>query len=268
MKKFYTDWEEFNDSNRCSAWVATAIIGSAVVGAGATAYAANKAAGAQTDAAQMAADTQTNMYNKTREDLAPFRNIGIAAADKLTANDYYTAPIDVTKDLQDPNSVAAKAYNFNLTQGNKAVANSAAARGLGVSGAALKGAANFTTGLVDNTYKTLFDMENTNRTNAYTRLKQLVDTGENASAQTGTAGSNAANQISGAQIGAGNAQAAADNKIGQSVGNFASNIGGYATYKGLYGGGSDVGSMPATGAGSPGDFTSNAYAISQGINPF
>lgn len=47
-------------------------------------------------------------------------------------------------------------YQFNLTQGLKAVQNSAAARGLGVSGAAQKGAANFATGLADSTYQNQF----------------------------------------------------------------------------------------------------------------
>lgn len=43
-------------------------------------------------------------------------------------------------------------YQFALEQGLRATANSATARGLGVSGAALKGASKFATGLADNTY--------------------------------------------------------------------------------------------------------------------
>lgn len=49
-------------------------------------------------------------------------------------------------------------------------------------------------------------------------------------------------------------------------------LGGATGLAGLYGAtngfGSNVGSMPATGSGSPTDAQSNAYAISQGINPF
>jgi hypothetical protein len=114
-----------------------------------------------------------------------------------------TSPISV-----DPNQLEnSDYYKFASTQGQKGVTNSAAARGLGSSGAALKGAAAFAKGLATDTYKTAFDMGNTNQTNAYTRLKGLVDTGENAAAQTGSAGTAAANTAAGAQIGAGNAQA-------------------------------------------------------------
>ena len=214
------------------AWVATAIIGGSVVSAASTAYGASKAANAQEQAAQLAAQTQMNMYNTTRGDLAPFRQIGQTAATDLTNRlGELTAPITMDQATLEK----TPGYQFNLYQGEKAVANSAAARGLGESGAALKGAATFATGLADNTYQQQFQNAVTNQTNAYNRLKGLVDTGENASAQTGVLGQQAATQISGAQIGAGNAQAAADNAIGGAVGNVGNNIAGYAMYKGLYG---------------------------------
>jgi hypothetical protein len=46
-------------------------------------------------------------------------------------------------------------YDFLLSQGLKATQNSAAARGLGVSGTAMKGAANYATGLADTYWKDL-----------------------------------------------------------------------------------------------------------------
>lgn len=215
------------------AWVATAIIGGSVINAASTAYAADQASKAQTNAANLAAQTQMNMYNTTRGDLSPFRQIGQTAATQLTNQlPSLTAPIVMDQAALEQ----TPGYQFNLYQGEKAVANSAAARGLGSSGAALKGAAQFATGLADNTYQQQFQNAVTNQTNAYNRLKGLVDTGENAASQTGILGANAANQISSAQIGAGNAQAAGINAIGQSVGNLGNNISGYAMYKGLYGG--------------------------------
>ncbi len=126
-------------------------------------------------------------------------------------------------------------YQFTRTQGLKATQNAAAARGLGASGAALKGAANFATGLADQTYKTQFDIANTNQTNAYNRLAGLINTGENASAQTGTAGINAASQSGSAQMASGNAQAAAANLTGNAINNLGNNVAGYALYRGLYG---------------------------------
>lgn len=222
------------------AWVATAIIGAGVVGAASTAYAANKAADAQTQAANTAAQTQLGMYNTTRGDLAPFRDIGTNAASTLTSKlSDLTAPITMDQKTLE----STPGYQFNLTQGLKSVQNSAAARGLGTSGAALKGASTFATGLADSTYQNQFNNAVTNQTNAFNRLKSLVDTGENASAQTGTAGTAAATGAANAQIGAGNAQAAAANATGGAVSNLANNVGGYAAYKGLYGG---TGTAPTT----------------------
>ncbi len=155
-------------------------------------------------------------------------------------------------------------YQFTKTQGLKAVQNSAAARGLGVSGAALKGAATFATGLADKTYLDQFAAEQANRQGAfgryqqvwqdtltgqqtaYDRLMGLVGAGENASAVGATLAQKTGAAAAGVQtdlgktvsnniIGAGNAQAAATNAIGGAVSDTANNIGGYMAYKGLYG---------------------------------
>ena len=48
-------------------------------------------------------------------------------------------------------------YQFTLNQGLKSVQSSAAARGLGVSGAALKGAATYATGLASSNYQQQFN---------------------------------------------------------------------------------------------------------------
>ncbi len=222
----------FVDPCLCNAWVATAVIGAGVLGAGATIFGANKAAAAQTQAAQTAANTSLSMYNTTRSDLAPFRQIGQGASDQLTSRlSDLTSPITMDQATLEK----TPGYQFNLTQGLKSVQNSAAARGLGTSGAALKGAATYATGLADSTYQNQFNNANLNQTNAYNRLKGLVDTGENASAQTGTAGTAAANTAVSAQTQAGTAQAAAANATGGAVANAAGTIGGYAAYKGIYG---------------------------------
>ena len=216
------------------AWVATAVIGAGVLGAGATIFGASKAADAQTAAGERAIAMQQQQYQQTRADLDPYRQIGKVAGDQLTTQlPHLTSDISI-----DPNMLEnSDYYKFASTQGQKGVTNSAAARGLATSGAALKGAAAFAKGLATDTYGKAFEMENTNRTNAYQRLKGLVDTGENASAQTGVLGEKAAYNSGVAAVGEGNAQAAADNKIGSSIANTANGIGGYMAYKGLYGGG-------------------------------
>ena len=212
--------------------VGAAIIGSAAIGAASTAYGASQASKAQTNAAGKAADTAMDMYDKTRKDLNPFRKAGTRALGNLEERlPFLTSPIVMDQATLE----GTPGYQFTQKQGLKAVQNSAAARGLGVSGAALKGAAEYTTGLANNTYKDQFALENLNRTNEFNRLKGLVDTGQNAAAQTGTAGTSAATTAANAQIGAGNAQAAGYNAMGTAGANFANNVGGYAAYQGLYG---------------------------------
>ena len=230
--KFNLDIEDYSDPYLCNAWVATAVIGSAVIGGAASIYSSKQAGDAQRDAAQMGIDAQQRMYNQTRSDLTPYRTAGEDALTDLNKRlPELTAPIELTQDWLE----STPGYQFTKTQGLKSVQNSAAARGLGVSGAALKGAASFATGLADNTYKTQFDVANINKTNAYNRLKGLVDTGQSAAAQTGVLGEKAAYNTGQLLTGAGNASAAQWNATGSAIKSAVSDIGGYAAYKGLYG---------------------------------
>ena len=214
--------------------VAVAVIGAGAVGAASTAYSANKAAKAQTDAANKAADISMSMYDTTRGDLSPYRDIGGQSATDMSRRlADLTAPIVMDQATLEK----TPGYQFTKEQGLKAVQNSAAARRLGTSGAGLKGAATFATGLADNTYQNQFANAVTNQTNAYNRLKGLIDVGENPSAQTGTFGQGAANTAASAAVGAGNAQANAANATGNAITGALNNTGAYLA-KSLYGGGS------------------------------
>lgn len=64
-------------------WVAVAVGGGAIVGAAASAYAGDKAADASKAGAQASADTQRYMYDQTRADTAPYRNVGVSALNQL-----------------------------------------------------------------------------------------------------------------------------------------------------------------------------------------
>ena len=207
--------DEFIDKLTCHSFIGTAVIGAGVLGAGATIYGANKAADAQQSVASNAAIANSkDQFNTTNANLAPFRQIGTDAGSQLTSRlSDLTSPIVMDQATLEK----TPGYQFNLTQGQKAVTNSAAARGLGSSGAALKGAATFATGLADSTYQNQFNNANTNQTNAYTRLKGLIDTGENAAAQTGVLGNAAVTTQNSAITGAGNAQAAAANATGGAI---------------------------------------------------
>lgn len=60
-----------------------AIIGSAVIGAGASMYSGNKAAKAAAKGADASAQVQQHMYDTTREDQAPYREVGTQALNRL-----------------------------------------------------------------------------------------------------------------------------------------------------------------------------------------
>jgi hypothetical protein len=214
------------------AWVATAIIGSAVVGGAVQAYSANKAASGQVQAANDAAALQKSMFDTTQKNLSPYIQEGNTATNQLNAQlPELTKPIN----MDETTLRNTPGYQFNLAQGLKATQNSAAARGLGISGAALKGAAIFSAGTADNTYQNQFNNANTNQTNAYNRLKGLIDTGESAAAGQGTIGAATGNSIAGNIVGAGNANAAAANATGAGAIGAANQIAGYGAYQGLYG---------------------------------
>ncbi len=90
-------------------------------------------------------------------------------------------------------------YQFDLAQGQQAVANSNAAQGLGLSGAALKGAAAYATGLANNTLTTQQGIFNSNLANQQNVFQQnlgnvlnplmwMANLGQNAAATTGQLG--------------------------------------------------------------------------------
>lgn len=213
--------------------LAAAVVGAGALGAGATMFGASKAASAQTKAAAIAAAQQKAMYDQTRADLGPYREYGGNAMQALQdTQGYWGSPI-----VMDQAAVEqTPGYQFTLKQGLKAVQNAASARGLGVSGAALRGAADYTTGLANKTYMDQFNLENINRGNVYNRLMGIGTLGQNAAAQTGAAGANAANNISQAYTNAGNAQAGSYMAQAGAFNNFANNMAGLGMANKLMGG--------------------------------
>lgn len=202
--------------------VAAAIAGAGVVGGVASsaigASASKSAANTQADAARDAAALQQQQYDQTREDLQPYRDVGtnnIAGLQSLANNPFFTQGFYYDK-FTAPTAQEAQqtpGYQFTLQQGLKAAQNSASARGLGSSGAALKGAESYATGLADSTYNDVFNRAlsgynaNYNTSlgsyttdqqvlgNQYNRLLGLVNLGQNSAAMTAQAGQAATNGI-------------------------------------------------------------------------
>jgi hypothetical protein len=174
--------------------------------------------GKASSAAKDAANTQLQMYNTTRTGLMPYStNIGMPAAQNALSlaqgsptgggPDYISqAAAAVPPTMTEAQLEQTPGYQFNLAQGLKATQSAAASRGLGVSGASIKGAATYATGLADSTYQNQFNNaqqkftdylnlntgQQTNLSNQFGRLNNLAALGESAAATTGQQGTYAA----------------------------------------------------------------------------
>lgn len=219
------------------------------------ASAADKAADIQSAAANKASDQTMQMFNQLQQGLAPYSAIGTGSQNALlqamgfnpTFKDGKLTGLNANPNaaLQQkfagakPFSFDASnlqntpGYQFALNQGLKAQQNSMTARGLGLSGAQQKGAADYATGLAQQTYNDqLANALNTYNTNYSTGLNtyntnyqtaannvnnllQLLQAGQNAAAQTGVSGLQAG-QAAGDYLTSG-ANALAAGKIGQAA---------------------------------------------------
>jgi len=226
---------------------AVAAVGTAAT-VGSQLYGSSQAAGAAKDSANL----QKMQYLMTRQDLSPFTAAGASALPGLAtlassgptgggpnyldlAYNQYLPPRMTQAELEQ-----TPGYQFQLQQGLKQTQSAAAARGLGVSGASLKGAAEFVTGLADKNYQNQFNNAqqrfkdvlelNTGQqgqlTNQFQRLFDTARLGESAAAGLGAEGTKAASTAGTALTNAGQAEAAgltgASNALNQGVQNYLS----------------------------------------------
>ena len=228
-----------------------AVAGSALLGAGASIYGSNKAA----SAADKAADLQRQQYGQTRADLEPYFAPGQEAVTNAlslaqsgptgggpdyTSLAYANLPGNMTQDQLEQ----TPGYQFTRDQGLKSVQSSMAARGLGVSGAALKGAAEYATGLANKTYLDQFNVaqqrfgdylnlntgQQGNLQNQYSRLSGIATIGANAAAGLGTQGTSAASTAGNYLNQGGLAQAAGAQGVNSALTGAANNYLAYNAY--------------------------------------
>jgi hypothetical protein len=234
-------------------------IGGAVAGAAGSLIGGSKAASADTQAAQLA----QQRYTQTRSDLLPYNTAGQSVLPDLTSlaqsgpfgpggtNYLAMADRNLPGTMTQQDLEKTPGYQFNLSQGLKATQSSAAARGLGVSGAAMKGAATFATGLADSTYQNQFANQQTrysdilglnttqqgNLAAQFGRLQGVASLGENAGAQTGTIGANLAATGGNALIQGGLASAAGTVGAGSAITGAGQNFLGNSILQQMIGGG-------------------------------
>lgn len=220
-------------------------IGSAVAG-GEQASGAEAAANTSAQASQQATAAQLQMYNQTRSDLQPYTQAGYSALPQLQSllgptgqinstlgqlsNLYGTnGPLSQLLGTSPGGSAAAQSalaqtpgYQFAQSQGQQSLDRSAASRGMLLSGGQLKDSQAYGQGLATQTYQNaISNLQGygsslgglASQYGTYgNEIAGLVNTGENAGAQTGNAGSAAATGISNSLLtGAGQQSSALQN---------------------------------------------------------
>jgi hypothetical protein len=167
----------------------TAVLASAALSTGGSLIGSSQQAGA----ANNATNTQLGIYQQNQQLLNPYVQGGLGAYNTLNGL------LGVGGNSASMQSALENlpGYQFTLNQGLKSTQNSYAARGLADSGGALKGAANYATGLA-----------NSNWLNYANALQNSANTGYGAGAAIAGVGANTGQNVAGSMIGAGNAQAA------------------------------------------------------------
>jgi len=188
-------------------WGLTAVAASTAV----SGYMANKAAGAQADAATQAAQIQadaakyaSNLQQKQYEENVqrqqPFYQAGVNALPELVSASRYT-PFSMEQFTADPG------YAFRLSEGTKALDRSAAARGGLISGGALKAATRFGQDMGSQEYTNAFNRYQTERAARLNPLQSLTGMGQTTAAGLGAAGQTNATNIGNYGVAGANATA-------------------------------------------------------------
>ena len=194
-----------------------AILGGGALAAGGSivsgligANAANTAASDQLKAAQLAQQTQLGIFNQTQSNLAPYNQAGQSALSQLAAlfglsgtpGAPGTGPTAATTAQAYSALQNYPGYQFGLQQGNLAQQQSAASRGVLLSGSQLQAA---------QTFGQNYALQNA--WNPYvSQLSSLSGLGENAAATTGNIGQATGANVAQSQLAAG--QAAASGAVG------------------------------------------------------
>lgn len=203
--------------------VAAAVVGSAVVG-GVMANKASKTQAAATgdaSAAQLQAQRETNemqwdMYEQNRKDQEPWRKAGEVALGQLGTG--LKAGGEFNRNFTLKDFQADPGYAFRQSEGQKAIDNSAAARGSSLSGATLKALTRYGQDTASAEYQNSYNRWNNDTSNRFNRIAGVAGVGQQAVNQIGAYGQqtasnvaqgnmNTANNVASNTIQAGNARA-------------------------------------------------------------
>ena len=193
--------------------VAGASAGSSIIGGAMQGRAARRAADAQVQSAAEASRLQREMFDRQVQLQEPFRQGGITGQNRImellgiggdaAAGDYGR----FGRDFSMADYEADPGYAFRLSEGNKALERSAAARGMVMSGQMFKGAQRFGQDLASQEYQNAFNRYQTNRANQLNPLGTLMASGQGASNVLSGAAGVLGGQLGENAMGAGNARA-------------------------------------------------------------
>jgi hypothetical protein len=177
------------------------------------ARASRRAADAQVRAAEESARLQREMFAEQNRLQEPFRQGGITGQNRImellgiggnaSAGDYgrYGRDFSMNDFEADPG------YAFRLSEGNKALERSAAARGMMLSGSMFKGLQRYGQEMGSQEYQNAFNRYQTNRSNQLNPLQSLMGAGQTATNQLSGAAGQLGQNLGENELGAGNARA-------------------------------------------------------------
>ena len=169
--------------------IEAALIGGSVASGLLGANAAKSSANTQAAAADRAAALQQQQFDKQVELQEPWRQAGMTALNKLVPLATEYTPFGMEQFQQDPG------YAFRLSEGQKALERSAAARAGLQSGSALKAAARFGQDYGSQEYQNAFNRYQTERQARLGPLQSLAGVGQTTAAQLGQAGQQMASNV-------------------------------------------------------------------------
>ena len=210
--------------------IETAIIGSALVGGAASMAGARKASKAQSKAADQAAQVQRETFERQVELQEPFRQAGITSQNELmrllgiggdaSAADYGM----LTRGYRPEDLQMDPGYAFRLSEGQKALERSAAARGGLLSGSMLKGAQRFGQEMGSQEYMNAFNRAQAQLGTRLGTLGSLYGAGQAAtqqvSGQAGEYGSNVGNLLMAGGAARASGYAGMGNALNQALGTY------------------------------------------------
>ena len=216
-------------------WVATAVVGGAVIGAVGSNMAANK----QSDAQNQATQTQLGMFNTITGQEKPFLQGGYNAEQALLYGEGVgdpnakgpqgmtfgglNKPFNPTQDQMNN----YPGYQFALNQGDQAVRNADTPNVGALSGAALKDLSSFNVGTANQFYNQYFNQYQSQQNSIFNRLSSVATMGQNAAANLGSAGTTLGTGMAQSQANAGAVRAGGTLGATNSIGNGITSAAGY-----------------------------------------